>query len=406
VGADRDNVIKPAAFVKKTGVVILPFVAITVAVRVFASAPFSYVSHGFPAAGGEHPNVTLTSADVDIVLGAGTVSVSASFTFVNDGPAAVIAVDYPLVSRGGKYSLTETEVRRQITRDFGEFPFYEETVDGPFRDIEARRTPDVSLISDESCLGEYGPSFTVSVDGEPAAFSLEEFLSVYVEEGVTVAWTENSTVARLSVPFAKSEQRTITYEYELGYELFAGKIYPELRYALYPGATWAGDIGRATVSVRRPAGGFDRPIWFSAEYLGGLAPATFAYGGDTEVFTWYFEGYDPPEFVELNILLGVPPENYGTFFKDILGMYGAGSGTRVFGRTVADGVPFMKGPSPNAESVNERPYLPEDTLFVIIGSEGEWWKIRADGAAEGWIRWRSVDPTTGEEHVYAEFFAY
>jgi hypothetical protein len=403
VGEDRDNVKQPAAFVKKIGVLILPVLAITGAVQVFALVEFTYVSHGFPTTAGEYPTVTLSSADVDIVLGSETVSVSASFTFVNDGPAAAVAIDYPLVRRGSKYDITETNVRDQITRDFGEFPFYEEFVDGPFTDIETRRTLDVSHVSDDACLGEYGSSFTVGVDGELAAFSLEERLYLYIEEGTPVAWMEDDTTARLNVPFAELEERTITYEYELGYELFTGKIYPELRYALDPGATWAGDIGEATISVSRPPGGLDRPIWFSADYFGNLAPATFSYDGDTEVFTWEFDYYDPPEFTELNILLGVPSEDYQTFFKDLLGMYGAGLGNRVLGRTLTDNVPFTMRPTPDAEPVRGCPYLPEDTLFVIIGSEGEWWNVRLEGATEGWIRWRYVDTDTGEEFIYAVF---
>jgi hypothetical protein len=388
---------------KKVGVLILSVLSITVAVS--AGHPPFYVNHGFPTTSVEYGTVTLWSADVDIELGAETVSVSASFTFVNDGPAVDVAVDYPLVRRESKY-VVEGDVREQITGDFGGFAYYEEVVNGPFMDIEARRVLDVSRISDDAFLGEYGSSFAVSVDGEPATFSLEERLCLYIEEGVPVAWMEDDTVARLNVPFAESEERTVTYEYNLGYEMFTGKLYPEFRYALYPGATWAGDVGKATITVRRPPGGFDRPIWFSAEYPGYLVPATFASDGDTEVFTWRFEDYEPPDFAELIILLGVPPENYGAFFKDLLGMYGAGAGNKVFGRTLMDNVPFMAGPSPDAEPVNGRPDLPADAMFVIIRVEGEWWNVRADDAAEGWIRWRRVDPVTGEERINAEFFAY
>jgi hypothetical protein len=342
-------------------------------------------------------------------LGDETVSVSGSFTFVNDGPAAVIAIDYPLVRRGSKYNITETDVRDQITRDFGEFAYYEEVIEWPFTDIEARRALDVSRISDDTCWGEYDPSFTVNVDGEPSAFSLEERLYLYIEhieEGAPVAWMEDDTVAFLNVPFAESEERTVIYEYGLGYEMFTGKLYPEFRYAIYPGAMWAGDVGKATVTVRRPSGGFDRPVWFSAEYLGDLTPATFSFDGENEVFNWCFENYDPPELAEINILLGIPTEDYGTFFKDLLGMYGAGPGNRVLGRTLADNVPYKTGPSPDAEPVSERPYLPADKLFVIIGSEGEWWNVRSEGATEGWIRWRYLDPGTGKENVYAEFLSY
>jgi hypothetical protein len=369
---------------------------------VLALVEFTYVSHGFPTTAGEYPTVALSSADVDIVLGAETVSVSASFTFVNGGAAADVAIDYPLIRRESEYAV-EGDVGERITDDFGGFAYYEEVVDGPLTYIEARRALDVSHVSDDKCLGEYGPSFAVSVDGEPATFSLEERLRLYIEEGISLAWRKDDNVVCLNVPFAESEERTVIYEYDLGYEMLIGTLYPGFWYALYPGATWAGDVGKATITVRRPPVGFDRPIWFSAEYDGDLAPAAFAFDGDTEVFTWHFEDYEPPEFAELNILLGVPPENYGTLFKDLLGMYGAGSGTRVFGRTVADGVPFMTAPSPDAEPVSERTYLPEDTLFVIIGCEGEWWEIRADDAAEGWIRWRYVDEGTGTEKIQATF---
>jgi hypothetical protein len=388
---------------KRVGVLVLSVLSITVAV--YAGHPPFHVNHGFPAAGGESPNVKLSYADVDIELGAETVSVSASFTFVNDGPAIDVAVDYPLVRRESKY-VVEGNVREQITGDFGEFTNYEEVVDGPFTDIKARRALDVSHISDDACLGKYGSSFAASVDGEPATFSLEERLSLYIEEGTPVAWMEDDTVVCLNIPFAEGEGRTVIYEYNLGYEMFTGKLYPEFRYALYPGVTWAGDIGEAAISVKRPPDGFDRPIWFSAEYLGNLAPAIFSYDGDTEVFTWEFDDYDPPEFTEINILLGIPTEDYGTFLKDLLGMYGAGSGNAVFGRTLTDDVPFVAVPSPGAELIRERTYLPADKVFVIIGSEGEWWNVRSEDATEGRIRWRYVDPLTGEERIYAEFFAY
>lgn len=399
---------------KKTGFLILWLVVITGAVQVFALVEFTYVSHGFPTTAGEYPTVTLSSADVDIVLGAETVSVSASFTFVNGGAAADVAIDYPLIRRESEYAV-EGDIREQITGDFGGFAYYEEVVDGPLTYIEARRALDVSHISDGECLGEYGPSFAVSVDGEPATFSLEERLRFYIEEGIRLAWRKDDNVVCLNVPFAESEGRTVIYEYNLGYEMLIGTLYPGFWYALYPGAAWAGDVGKATITVRRPPGGFDRPIWFSAEYRGYLVPATFASDGDTEVFTWRFEDYEPPEFAELIILLGIPTKDYGTFLKDLLGMYGAGSGTRVIGRTVTDNIPFMTAPSTDAEQVSKRPYLPEDTLFVIIGSEGEWWNVRSErewwnvqseGPAEGWIRWRNVDPVTGEERINAEFFAY
>jgi len=333
------------------------------------------------------------------------VSVSASFTFVNEGPSVRVEVDYPLTRYEYKY-VVEGDVREQITRDFGELAHYDEDVDGPFCDIEARRTLDPSYITDDTCLGEYGSSFNVSFGAEPVSFSLEERLNLFIEEGTPVAWMEENVSAALTFIFRENAERAITYEYELGYEWFSGELYPELRYALYPGAAWAGDIGEATVSVKRPPGGFERPIWFSAEYLGDLAPATFSYDGNAEVFTWELEKCNPPEFTELIILLGVPPENYGTFFKDLLGMYGAGPGNRVLGRTLTDNVPFASGPSPDAEPVSERPSLPADAMFVIIRAEGEWWNIRAEGATEGWIRWRYVDSVTGEEHINAEFFAY
>jgi hypothetical protein len=142
---------------------------------VLALVEFTYVSHGFPTTAGEYPTVALSSADVDIVLGAETVSVSASFTFVNGGAAADVAIDYPLIRRESEYAV-EGDVGERITDDFGGFAFYEETVDGPLTYIEARRALDVSHVSDDKCLGEYGPSFAVSVDGEPATFSLEERL--------------------------------------------------------------------------------------------------------------------------------------------------------------------------------------------------------------------------------------
>lgn len=388
---------------KKPSVLILSL--LTIAVAATAGHPPFYVNHGFPSTGGEYSNVALSYAEVDIELGAETVSVSASFTLINDGPAAAVAIDYPLVRRENKYVI-EGNVREQITRDFGEFAYLEEVVDGPFADIEARRALDVSHVSDDACLGEYGSSFAVRVDGETATFSLEERLRLYIEEGTPVTWMEDDTVVRLNVPFGEREGRTIIYEYDLGYEVFTGKAYPEFRYALYPGAAWAGDVGEASISVKRPPGGFERPIWFSAEYSGNLAPATFSYDGETEVFTWRFEDYDPPEFTEVNVLLGIPTEDYGTFFKDLLGMYGAGAGNRVLGRTLTDNVPFTTGPSPDAEPVSGRPDLPVDTMFVIIRAKGEWWEIRTDGATEGWIRWRYVGPVTGEERIYAEFFAY
>ncbi|UCE26646.1 MAG: hypothetical protein JSW52_09895 [Candidatus Coatesbacteria bacterium] len=385
---------------RKTGVLIVSL--LTVLAAPAAGQPPFYVSHGFPAPGGDHPAVTLSSADVDITLGAETVSVSASFTLVNDGPTAEVEVDYPLTRYQYKYSV-EGDVREQITRDFGEFDHYDEVVDGPFRDIEARRALDPSYITDEKCLSKYGSSFTVSAGSEPVSFSLEERLNLFIEEGTPVAWMEENVAVVLAVPYAENAERKITYEYELGYGLFTGKIYPELRYVLYPGAAWTGDVDEATVSVKSPPGGFERPIWFSAEYLGDLAPATISYEGETEVFTWRFEDYDPPEFLELNVTLGLPTEDYGTFFKDLLGMYGGGPGNKVLGYTITDNVPFITEPSVDAEPVSGRPDLPADTVFVIIRAEGEWWNIRADDATEGWIRWRYVDPDTGEELVYARF---
>jgi len=397
VSYKRKSLIKRVLY-KRT--LILSF---SLAVAAHAGPLASYVCHGFPAAAHEHSNVALSSASVNIELGSETASVYASFCFANEGPPGTITIEYPLARREGKYFVTGARIRDQITGDFGEFAYYEEVVEGPFRDVEARRTLDVSRISDDTCLGEYGSSFAVRIDGEAATFSLEERLCLSIEEGTRAAWMEDEIVGSLSVTFAERERRTVTYEYDLGYELFTGRLFPELRYALYPGAAWSGNISEATISVRRPRAGFDRPIWFSGEYLGDLAPATFSYDGETEVFTWGFDDWDPPEFVELNVTLGLPTEDYGTFFKDLLGTYGAGPGNKVMGRTLTDNVPFTTVPSPEAELVSESASLPGDMMFVIIECEGEWWRVREGAGRDGWIRWRYVDPETGEEFVCARF---
>jgi SH3-like domain-containing protein len=71
---------------------------------------------------------------------------------------------------------------------------------------------------------------------------------------------------------------------------------------------------------------------------------------------------------------------------------------------LANGLNFRLAPDPTAEQVKEQPQLQKETPLQILEAYGEWWRVRTKEGNEGWIRWRYVDPESGEEHIYASIY--
>jgi hypothetical protein len=69
---------------------------------------------------------------------------------------------------------------------------------------------------------------------------------------------------------------------------------------------------------------------------------------------------------------------------------------------LVDNLNFRVAPDAGAAHVAGKPTLAKDEGLLAYERRGEWYRVKTHGGHEGWVRWRYVDPDTGEENIYVE----
>jgi hypothetical protein len=228
--------------------------------------------------------------------------------------------------------------------------------------------------------------FAVAVDGEDTNYLFAKGVGGYAALATWDVRFEGGASRRVVCSYADPYASTgVTYDY---------RAY----YALFTGATWKGPIGRGVITVR-PGDDFDwsLPLYYLSA---GTPPAR----DEGEKVVWEFEELEPPFAAAADV--GPDPNHY----KYVLWAAGICVGfpdTETYpgpaaGRVTADGLNFRTKADPAAANVAARPTLEKWEEVKLIERRGEWYRLETKDGAEGWARWRYVDPDTGRVNIYVE----
>ncbi len=376
----------------------------------------------------EHATIVMARENVICTLKKDRVNVKASFTFNNNGPATEAVMYFPVgisshirsaSSAEHDYGVNEENpvserpfslYRPEATeeRDIGgAFQFASNKGEKPFEGVIAT----ITTIGDPlNTLNNYETlkNFRVFANGAPVNVEIVErfALTEGPDEGdeggsenkAATPYAKQGTIVRWRLYFSEGEKKEVKCEYEVAYyeARYVGR--PDVFiYSIRTGKAWAGTIGEGLIEVKYSTEEVDGPVSFSSP---GLPPAFVSANADSTTISWTFNDFEPKDKSEIKVLTY---RDSGTIVLDeedesiIAGLPGAP------GVVVSKGVDFKKAPSPKAKALEDRAVLPNGSKFSVIASRGEWWQVRLNDGTEGWMRWRSVDPDTGEERIYAAF---
>jgi hypothetical protein len=206
--------------------------------------------------------------------------------------------------------------------------------------------------------------------------------------------------------FDAGQKRVVSCYYASDYGDRGGALFYLTRtffvYLLGTGSSWKGPIGYGKITVQPGQDFADQ--WrklFLLHTSPGLPPAQDL--GDQIV--WEFENLEPVSgegtaewpFGErgcgIHIYLfddGVIEEG---FYID-----GLEDGPGCPGTISApNGINFRTEPDSNSPSVPGKETLANGVLIAVLERNGDWYYVRTNGGYYGWVRWRYVDPESGEE---------
>jgi len=341
----------------------------------------------------EHPYISVMGEVVEITLNPENVDVLATFTFTNFGSATEVGMYFPL-GEGGMLDLAV----------------------GGEEDYEEPIPPSMDYYD-----------FSVTVDNQTLPTELvsrNSYGEIISDESISI---KILGFARWYVPFQHNQTCQIVCSYTAPYETGKHGEGPDyFKYILYTGASWAGPIQEGRITVSRSLNSFNIPIVFATPEISlqwaeesekGLAilrsnstvtaipPAEVTVLGDEEEITWEFSNYEPGEGASIEIFLGGDVEKFLPNIHEWLwNKIGFTSPEGQPGVVLANGLNFRLAPDPTSEQVKEQPQLQKETPLQILEAYGEWWRVRTREGNEGWIRWRYIDPESGEEHIYASIY--
>jgi hypothetical protein len=379
----------------KLGIVILLQILFITPYALADSGWYSYING---PVGTEQENLYISMMDeqVEIRLNPQNADVTATFTFTNFGSATEVGMYFPLAEGGGSDLAYSGD---------------EEDHEEPLAPSEADR---------------YG--FLVTVDNQTVPSELVRRITygeIYLDS--EAAHFDNLDFARWSVPFEHNQTRQIVCSFAAPYETGKHGEGPDyFTYILYTGASWAGPIQEGRITVSRSLNSFNIPIVFATPEISlgwdwdnekdlifpkpngtvtAIPPAEVTVLDDDEEITWEFSNYEPGEGASIEIFLGGDVEKFlPNIQKPVFEKIGFASYEGQPGVVLANGLNFRLAPEPSAGQVEEQPQLQKGTPLQILEARGEWWRVRTKEGNEGWIRWRYVDPESGEEHIYATIY--
>lgn len=341
----------------------------------------------------ENLYISMMDEEVEIRLNPENADVLATFTFTNFGSATEVGMYFPLAEGGENdlYSGDEEDHEEPLTPSEGDRYDFSVTVDS--------QTVPLELVRRITYTG-------INPSDEAVVLKILDF-------------------ARWSVPFQHNQTRQIVCSYTAPYETGKHGEGPDyFKYILYTGASWAGPIREGKITVSRSLDSFSIPIVFATPEISldwdsendlntlkpnstvtAIPPAEVSVTGKEEKITWEFSNYEPGEGASIEIFLGGDVEKFLPNIHEMLwNKIGFTSPEGQPGVVLANGLNFRQAPETSAEQVKEQPQLQKDTSLQILEAYGEWWRVRTKEGNEGWIRWRYVDPESGEEHIYASFY--
>jgi len=398
--------------------IILPFAIISLIFTgiIFSDAGYYDLLYGpINTSQGEHPTIIMESENVIIEPDYNGAKIEAEFVFYNDGPATEVTMFFPISQSGdsGPGMLTEDMNPDEDIDEINDllYSHYGVNYDNPYK---------------EEIFNDSDTNFQVKVNEV-------EFPSEYIrEKKLEDGFLTEKIFTRWNVKFAKGEKKTVSYSFKADYYMQKlGYGTPVILYILSSGSGWKGPIGKGTITIHRSLSKFNAPLFFispTAEFypynidnttwgyfteltsIGDIPPAEVSVSDDIEEITWRFSNYEPDSKTVLMIYVGIIPENMilnnfgmlNTFeINELFSVLGLERSKFFPGITLKDEQSFRTEPSISADPVSGRPQLNKGEIFNIIGARGEWWNIELKDGTEGWIRWRFIDPGTGELYIHA-----
>jgi hypothetical protein len=308
----------------------------------------------------EHPDVVMVDEEVRISLGQAGAGVYAVFTFRNEGPAQTVPMYFPL-ERAGYWDYWEEE--------------------------EYRRNPE-ELVRTELPIDDYGFRALVDREGDRHADELETELVQEVRRAFTIpgelyadVYVSSSVYALYEVSFAAGETLFLEVGYFQEYGAPKHALWTEMFYPVYSGGSWKGPIGHGTIEV----GSWDAFDWHGRWQFQsvGLPPAreeTDEYGNGE--LLWEFSDLEPGPGAGARVMMVGHAEPWGVVLA-------------------SGGINFRALPDPAGGVISAHPLLEEGEFFTILERRGDWWRVMDSEDNLGWLRWRYIDPDTGEECIYA-----
>ena len=309
-----------------------------------------------------HPTVELVSLTATLTLGV-EVTLEARYELYNSGPATEVELHFPLQS-----SLTTLIAD---PADFGVIDpttvieEREELAAPPFPCRIRRDAGTLECTFQRERTLSFEDAFAEADSGNDAR-PVEESCETYARCRLELADGE-SAVLRLSETAPWNGKH---FEASLVYSLESARV-------------WAGTLEGGRI-VLQPGAGFDwNGVWMYSS--AGLPPGN----ENAESVVW--------EFAELS---GTPDDEVPRVV--VLARHPADERPSLTGTVTARrGVNFRSEPNPTAERVPGHEKLENGERVEVFGRVGDWWRVEDTAGRSGWLRWRYVDPDTGELQLYA-----
>jgi hypothetical protein len=347
--------------------------------------------------GEENPSIALISEVVLLELKGsdptmGYVNVKGCFDFYNEGPAARVMMAYPL----------------------SEDEFFGESSDTFIRDLMEDRgvskaKPVSYRVFNRKALGtaDFRSGFDAQIrdyrDIEVTVDGGQTEVEFVFRDALESNSFKTSRYVRWPVDFAAGQTKRVEIAFKNPYERKGGygasQFHYNFEYPLYTGRTWAGPIGEGTITVVYEEDTISGPIFFQSP--GCPAAHVESENGETEI-TWSWHDFEPPENARIKTVKGSPYHWPGSSVAQAIDLEVQGEPAI----TLTEDIALKVEPAEDAADVEGVREFPLRTPFGVQSSRGEWWHVKLNDGTEGWLRWREVNPDTGEERLNAAFAYY
>jgi hypothetical protein len=361
---------------RTTMVMVLVICSIAYAPFVFADAGGNWIVHENPSAGesySEQSTIKMTAEYVDIVLNPESVQVNAVFEFENTGPECSVGMVFPLDGAlqpvGGWDEL------------YGKYPNIDwyhgfKNVNGVWYDNDIFIKPE-----------EVKTDFQVTVDNSaPLDYSLIKL----APNGVSAI----NGYAEWHLAFDSGQRRVVSCHYTSDYGGWGEMDDRDFQYILDTGSSWKDTIGYGRITVK-PGQDF-ADMWRKRFLLydnPGLPPAQDL--GDQIV--WEFGNLEPD--ADCGICVYIFRDSTAGLAYTYYNPGGKGPGNPG-NITAPNGINFRTEPDSKSSLVPGKETLAKGEEIAALERNGDWYYVRTNGDYYGWVRWRYVDPDSGEEYRY------